>query len=81
MICSIYGNDAVTECIGQKCLLKSILEININEAPRSCRPTERDSSYDKEIIDTTPPQTVPQIATVLIISHKSVVNQLRFFEW
>jgi len=77
-ICGIYGDDALTERVCQKWFAKFRSgDFDVNDAPRSGRPTEINSSDVKAIIDENPFQSVREIAATLNISHTSVENHLR----
>ncbi|EZA53808.1 Histone-lysine N-methyltransferase SETMAR [Ooceraea biroi] len=69
-ICRVYGDDALTERVCQKWFAKFRSgDFDVNDAPRSGRPIEIDSSNVKAIIDKNPSQSVREIATALNISH------------
>lgn len=77
-ICRVYGDDALTERVCQKWYAKFRSgDFDVNDAPRSGRPTKINSSNVKAIIEVNPSQSVREIATTLSISHTSVENHLR----
>lgn len=81
-ICRVYGDDALTERVCQKWYAKFRSgNFDVNDAPRSGRPTEITSSDVKAIIEVNPSTTVREIATTLNISHTSVENHLRQLEY
>jgi len=77
-ICYVYGDNALTERVCQKWFAKfRSRDFDINDAPRSGRPTKINSDNVKAIIDKDPCQSVREIATALNISHTSAENHLR----
>lgn len=77
-ICRVCGDDALTERVCQKWFAKFRSgDFDINDAPRSGRPTRIDSDDIKVIIDKDPCQSVREIATALNISHTSAEKHLR----
>lgn len=67
-ICSVCGNDVVTERLCQKGFTKFRFgNFNINDALHSARPTEIYSSDDKAILDGIPYQTMREMSTTLNI--------------
>jgi hypothetical protein len=74
----VYGDDVLTERVYQKWFAKfRSRDFDVNDAPRSRRPAEIDSSDVKTIIDKNPSQSMREIAMALNISHTSVGNHLR----
>lgn len=71
-------DDALTERVCQKRFAKFHSgDLDVNDASRSGRPTDIDSSDVKAIIDENPSQSGREIATALNISYTSVENHFR----
>lgn len=76
-ICSVYGDDALTERTCQNWFAKFHSgNFDINDAQRSGRPHEIETSNVKAIVDQNPTQSVREIAMALNVSHTSVENHL-----
>ncbi|EFN78757.1 Histone-lysine N-methyltransferase SETMAR, partial [Harpegnathos saltator] len=77
-ICRVYGDDDLTERVCQRWYANFRPgDFDVNDAPRSGRPIEINSSDIKSIIEVNPSQSVREIATTLNISHTSVEKHLR----
>lgn len=73
---TVYGNDAVTEHVGQKCFIK-FHAVDFNNVPRSGRPTDIDSTDFKTNFDANSFRTFLDIDRALHISHKTEETGLR----
>ncbi|KAL1122903.1 hypothetical protein AAG570_003228 [Ranatra chinensis] len=74
-ICDVYEKDAAAERVCHKWFSRFRSgNFSVQDAPRSCRPTEINSDEVKEMVDTNPRYTTRQIAYILEISKSSVEN-------
>ena len=79
-ICSVYGDDALTERTCQNWFVKFHSgNFDINDSQQSGRPQEIETNNFKAIVDQNPTQSVREIAMALNVSHTSVENHLQKF--
>lgn len=74
----MYGVDVVSKRVCQKWFAKFRCgDFNLDDAPRSGRPNESDSSDVEALVKQNPSYTVREMASTLNISHTTVENYLR----
>ena len=77
-ICSVYGANAVEESTVRKWLAKfKVNNFDLEDAPRSRRPSTIDDDQIMALIETNPHYTTRDIANILSISNSTVYEHLR----
>lgn len=77
-LCKVYGNNSLQERQCQRWFKKFRSgDFDLNDDPRSGRPTEVDDDKIKALMDSNPRYTTREVAEILNMSNSSVYNHLK----